>query len=81
MESVIGVVQDQLPDARKQPGFTGFYLLADREAGKLITISLWDSRRDILAVEARAAELTSQTARSIDMAVADVSVYEVAVQA
>jgi len=81
MESVIRVVDEQLPDARQQQGFTGFYLLADREAGKLVTISLWDSRENILAVEARAAELTSETARSSGIAVSDLTVYEVVVQA
>jgi heme-degrading monooxygenase HmoA len=81
MESVIRVVDEQLPDARQQPGFKGFYLLADRDAGQLMTISLWDSRESILAVEARAAELTSQTVRSGGMTVPDVAVYEIVVQA
>jgi heme-degrading monooxygenase HmoA len=81
MESVIRVAGEQLPDARQQPGFTGFYLLADREAGQLMTISLWDSRESVLAVEARAAELTSQTVRSGGMAVPNVTVYEIVVQA
>jgi heme-degrading monooxygenase HmoA len=81
MESVIRVADEQLPDARRQPGFTGFYLLADREAGKLMTISLWDSREDVLALEARAAELTSQTVRSGGMAVPDVTFFEVVVKA
>ena len=81
LESVIRVADEQLPDARQQPGFTGFYLLADREAGKLVTISLWDSRDDVLAVEARAAELNRRAARSSGMAVQDVTVYEVVLQA
>jgi heme-degrading monooxygenase HmoA len=81
MEGALRVVHEQLPDARHQPGFTGFYLLADREAGKLVTVSLWDSRESLLAVEARAAELTSQTERSGGMAVLDSTVYEVVVQA
>ena len=79
MESALRVVHEQLPDARRQPGFTGFYLLADREAGQLMTISLWDSREDLLAVEERAAELNSQTAGSGRVAVPDVTVYEVIV--
>jgi heme-degrading monooxygenase HmoA len=81
MESVIRIVREQLPDARQQPGFTRFYLLADREAGQLITISLWDSRENVLALEARAAELNSQAARSTGMAVPDVTGYEVVLQA
>jgi heme-degrading monooxygenase HmoA len=80
MESAMSVVQEHLPEARQQPGLRGFYLLAGREAGKLMTISLWDSRESIRAVEARAAELNSQTVRSGGMAVPDVAVYEVIVQ-
>jgi heme-degrading monooxygenase HmoA len=81
MESVIRVAREQLPDPRQQPGFKGFYLLADREAGKLMTISLWDSRENLLAVEARAAELNSQTVRSSGVTVPDVTVYEMVVRA
>jgi heme-degrading monooxygenase HmoA len=80
MESAMNVVHEQTPEARQQPGLSGFYLLADREAGKLMTISLWDSRESLLAVEERAAELNTQTAGSGRMAVPDVSVYEVVVQ-
>jgi heme-degrading monooxygenase HmoA len=81
MESVIRIVHEQLPDARQQPGFTSFYLLADREAGKLVTISLWESRENVLAVEARAAELNSKATRTSGMAVSDVTGYEVVLQA
>jgi len=80
MESAMSVVHEHLPQARQQPGLRGFYLLADREAGKLMTISLWDSRENLLAVEERAAELNSQTAGAGRMAVPDVTVYEVVVQ-
>jgi heme-degrading monooxygenase HmoA len=81
MESAIRIVHEQLPDVRQQPGFTGFYLLADRAAGQLMTISLWDSAENVLALEARAGELNSQMVRSGGMAVPDVTGYEVVVQA
>lgn len=45
-----------------------------------MTISLWDSRENVIAVEARAAELRSQTARSSGIAVPDLTVYEVVLQ-
>ena len=80
MESAVSVVHDHLPEARQQPGLRGFYLLADRDAGKLMTISLWDSRENLLAVEERAAELNSQTVGAGRMAAPDVAVYEVVVQ-
>jgi heme-degrading monooxygenase HmoA len=80
VDNVIRIVHEQLPEARQQPGYTGFYLLADREAGKLMTISLWDSRENILAVEARAAELNRQSVQSGDIVPPGVTVYEIVVQ-
>jgi heme-degrading monooxygenase HmoA len=80
MESAMSVVHEHLPEALQQPGLSGFYLLADREAGKLMTISLWKSRESLLAVEERAAELNSQMAGSGRMAAPEVTVYEVLVQ-
>jgi len=43
-ENVIGLAEQQLPAAKQMPGFLGFYLLADDETGKLITISFWETR-------------------------------------
>ena len=50
LEQLIGLAHQQLPDARQQPGFEGFYLLTDDESGKLITISLWETREHMQAV-------------------------------
>jgi heme-degrading monooxygenase HmoA len=68
-----------LPGARGQHGFSGFYLLADREAGKVVTISLWDSCEDVRAVETRAAQLRGDAAHSIAAATPAVDVYEVGI--
>jgi heme-degrading monooxygenase HmoA len=82
LDSVIQTVDEQLPAFQQQPGFTGFYLLADREAGRLMTISLWESLESIRAVEARAAEATSQTtARSGGIGSRDLALYEILAQA
>lgn len=81
MDGVIRVAHQQLPDAGRQPGFSGFYLLADREAGELMTISLWETRDDAVAAEERAARLRGQTAQSVGVPVPDVVLYEVVVRA
>jgi heme-degrading monooxygenase HmoA len=82
LESVLQTVHEQMPAFRQQPGFTGFYLLADREAGQLMTISLWESLESIRAVEARAAEATSQTtARSGGIGPREIALYEIVAQA
>jgi heme-degrading monooxygenase HmoA len=43
-DEIIGLAERQLSAARQRPGFQGFYLLADDETGRLINISLWESR-------------------------------------
>lgn len=84
IDGVVRIAQDKLPSASGQPGFAGFYLLADRKAGRLITISLWSSFEDIVAAEEQAAQLRGgrgQNAQSSGVAIPDVEIYEVEVQA
>jgi heme-degrading monooxygenase HmoA len=40
----IRLAEQQLPGARQMPGFEGYYLLTDAETGKLVIISLWETR-------------------------------------
>lgn len=44
LPSVLRLAEEQLPAACKQPGFQGFYLLTDAETGKVMTISLSDTK-------------------------------------
>jgi heme-degrading monooxygenase HmoA len=53
-DSAIRLFREQLPGARRLPGFTGFYLLTDPATGKLMVISLWDTREHMDAVTAQA---------------------------
>ena len=50
----IGLAREQLPAASQQPGFKGFYLLTNGETGKVIVISLWETREQLDAVTAAA---------------------------
>jgi heme-degrading monooxygenase HmoA len=81
VDSAIRIAQEQLPGAREQPGFSGFYLLADRTSGKLLTISLWQSHEDLRRVESRAAQSRGQAAAEMEVATPGVTIYEVAIQA
>lgn len=49
-DGAIRLAKQQLPSAREQPGFQGYYLLTDAETGKLVIISLWDTREQMDAV-------------------------------
>jgi heme-degrading monooxygenase HmoA len=49
-DSFLGVAKAQLPGASQQSGFNGFYLLTDAETGKVMVISLWETREQMEAV-------------------------------
>ena len=51
-DGAIRVAEQQLPGARQMPGFKGYYLLTDAETGKLVIISLWETREQMEAVTA-----------------------------
>jgi heme-degrading monooxygenase HmoA len=53
-DGTIRLVEQQLPGARQQPGFEGYYLLTDAETGKVVIISLWETREQMDAVSAGA---------------------------
>ncbi len=56
----IRVAREQiLPAARLQEGFLGIYLLYDRESGRSLSITFWESEEDMKASE----ELGDQTRR------------------
>ncbi len=53
-DGAIRLAEQQLPAARQMPGFKGYYLLTDSETGKLVIISLWETREQMAAVTAGA---------------------------
>ena len=53
-DGTIRLAEQQLPGARQMPGFRGYYLLTDAETGKVIIISLWETREQMDAVTAGA---------------------------
>ena len=53
-DGTIHLAEQQLPGARQLPGFKGYYLLTGAETGKVIIISLWETREQMDAVTAGA---------------------------
>ena len=52
MDEVIKSFEEgDIPAAKLQKGFRGCYLLTDRKTGKFISISFWDSEKDVIADE------------------------------
>ena len=74
--------EERLPAFRETPGFKGLYLLADRQSGKIVTISLWDSEDDLRQNnEARGAQVRKQASSDLGIAPTPVDIYEVVLQA
>src|ERR1700732_4332004 len=59
-DGAIRLAEQQLPGARQMPGFKGYYLLTDAETGKLVIISLGQTREQMEAVTAGAGESSIQ---------------------
>jgi heme-degrading monooxygenase HmoA len=82
VDDLIRIFQDVLaPLAGGQPGFGGASLLIDRQAGKAMTIELWATEADLLAVE-RSAAAHEQLGRVVPLLAEPPAreVYEVGVQ-
>jgi heme-degrading monooxygenase HmoA len=75
--NAIRLAQEQLPGARQQPGFKGFYLLTDTGTGKIMTISLWETRDQMEAVEAQAASIRDQGIPATGLTPPHLETYEV----
>ena len=82
LAGLIKFSEERFPDAREAAGFKGFYLLADRQSGKIITISMWDTEDDLRQNnQARGAQVRAEASSELGIAPAPVDVYEVVLQA
>jgi heme-degrading monooxygenase HmoA len=81
LAGLIKFSEERFPDAREAPGFKGFYLLADRQSGKIVSISLWDSEDDLRQFEGRGAQIRKEASSELGIAPTPVDIYEVVLQA
>lgn len=80
-DNAIRLFQQQLPDALQRPGFQGFYLLTDVDTGKLIIISLWETREHMEAVgRGTATGIHDQGAAATGLTTPSLETYEVTMQ-
>ena len=66
-----------LPVVQKMAGFGGVLGLADRNSGKTLSVTLWDSEESMRASEEEANRLRAQSAGIGGQEVANVERYEV----
>jgi heme-degrading monooxygenase HmoA len=77
----IRVAREQiLPAARLQDGFLGIYLLYDRESGRSLAITLWETEEDMRASEEAALRARTESAQASGDVIVGVERYEVALQ-
>jgi heme-degrading monooxygenase HmoA len=52
LEEALKIYEESvIPETKGQKGYRGIYLLTNQDTGKIVSISLWDSREDALANE------------------------------
>ena len=79
LDEGIGFLKEQIiPAAGEIAGWRGIAALADRSAGRTLTITFWDSQESLDASEERASQLRSEAAAAIEETITGVARYEVA---
>ncbi len=76
-EGLRQVREHALPQLQQQDGFKGFVALGDRQSGKLIGISFWESEEAMRAAEEVGDRTRSDAAEAIGDAIAGVDRFEV----
>ena len=71
--------EQTLPQLRQMEGFKGFVALGDRQSGKMIGVSFWESEEALRATDEAASSVRSGAAEAADGVVAGVEHYEVLV--
>jgi heme-degrading monooxygenase HmoA len=66
-----------LPQAKQMDGFKGLIALGDRQSGKTLGITLWESEEAMRASEEAANRMRSETSQASGETIAGVERYEV----
>jgi hypothetical protein len=69
--------EEILPSGKDDPGFKGLIALGDRQSGKTLSITLWESEVAMRATEQDANQLRSTWAEARGQQIASVESYEV----
>ncbi len=78
VDDVTRQTQEQtLPQLQKMEGFKGFVALGDRQSGKMLGVSFWESEEALRATDEAASSVRSGAAEAADGIVAGVEEYEV----
>ena len=76
-EGVHDIREDVLPQLRQQDGFKGFLALGDRQSGKPVGITFWESEQAMRAAEEVGDRSRRETAEDIGDTIEGVERFEV----
>src|SRR5919112_3194690 len=77
-EGLREIREDVVPQLQQQDGFKGFIVFDNRQSGKLIGFSLWESEQAMQASEEVGDRTRRESAETISDTIAGVERYEVA---
>jgi heme-degrading monooxygenase HmoA len=80
-EAIRQVRENMLPKLKQLDGYKGAYLLVDRQNGKSLAVTLWESEEAMSASEEAADSLRSDVADALGTQMVGVERYEVGVAA
>ena len=80
VDDAINEARNQVvPKLRELEGSKGILLLVDRQSGKAMAVTLWESEEALRASEETANQLREQTAEAADDRITGVERYEVVI--
>ena len=81
LDALAKLANEQLAAAPDLPGFRDFYYLIDRENGKALVITLWETEADLRQLEANNASIREQVKKEARLESPTAEIFEVAVSA
>ncbi|MFZ0379944.1 MAG: antibiotic biosynthesis monooxygenase [Solirubrobacteraceae bacterium] len=81
LDELAKLAREQLPAAHGLPGFRGFYYLIDRDNGKALVISLWETEEDLRQLEANNASMREHLKAEARLESPLAEIFEVDLQA
>jgi heme-degrading monooxygenase HmoA len=80
LEELTKLAREQLPTAHDLAGFRGFSYLIDRDNGKALVISLWETEGDLRQLEANSASMREHVKAEARLESPAAEIFEVAIQ-
>ena len=81
LDALAKLANEQLAAAPELPGFRDLYYLIDRENGKALVITLWETEADLRQLEANNASIREQVKKEARLESPTAEIFEVAVSA